>query len=185
MRSDEDLMRLYIDGDQQAFQQLFERYAPILLRLMQRGIFQTQDAQDLVQKTFLQLHRARNDFRLDSALRPWLMTIALNLKREYLRQRKRQGTQEQKLKHQAKVLEGLASSEKQRPDQLERQEQAKQVRAALALLPDAQREVIELHWLEGIPFPEVAVIVGSSLSAVKVRAHRGYKRLKELVKQQQ
>ena len=51
---------------------------------------------------------------------------------------------------------------------------AQQVKAVLAELPADQREVIVLHWLEGLPFTEVALVVGASLSAVKVRAHRGY-----------
>ena len=55
------------------------------------------------------------------------------------------------------------------------------MRRALAALPDHQREVIELHWLGELPFPEVARAVGASLSAVKVRAHRGYKRLRDLL----
>ncbi len=57
-------------------------------------------------------------------------------------------------------------------------ENAAALRKALATLSDGQREVIELHWFEGFSFPEVAQIVGASLSAVKVRAHRGYKVLK-------
>jgi hypothetical protein len=45
-------------------------------------------------------------------------------------------------------------------------------------LPADQREVIELHWFDGLEFPEVAQVVGASVSAVKVRAHRGYVRLR-------
>ena len=60
-------------------------------------------------------------------------------------------------------------------DELER------VRAAVGRLPDGQREVLELHWFEGLPFPEVAAIVGASHSAVKVRAHRGYERLRQVM----
>jgi DNA-directed RNA polymerase specialized sigma24 family protein len=46
-------------------------------------------------------------------------------------------------------------------------------------LPADQREVIELHWFDGLEFPEVAQVVGASVSAVKVRAHRGYVRLRQ------
>jgi RNA polymerase sigma-70 factor (ECF subfamily) len=53
-------------------------------------------------------------------------------------------------------------------------EAAEAVQFAFTRLPEDQREVIALHWLAGIPLPEVAGLVGASLSAVKVRAHRGY-----------
>lgn len=176
MQTDEELMRSYLDGDSEAFRELFQRYAPILLRLMRRGMSRTQDAQDLVQKTFLQLHRARKDFRPDSQLRPWLMTIALNLKREHLRQIKRKTRNDQSARQQAETEERAFYL-----DDVERSEAKQQVHDAIARLPQAQREVIELHWFEGHSFPEVAEIVGASLSAVKVRAHRGYKRLKEIL----
>src|SRR5690606_37416143 len=55
------------------------------------------------------------------------------------------------------------------------------VRQALAQLPEAQREVIILHWFEGLSFGEIAETVGAGRSAVKVRAHRGYKRMRELL----
>jgi len=52
------------------------------------------------------------------------------------------------------------------------------VARVLRELPADQREVIELHWFDGLEFPEVATVVGASVSAVKVRAHRGYVRLR-------
>jgi DNA-directed RNA polymerase specialized sigma24 family protein len=48
-------------------------------------------------------------------------------------------------------------------------------------LPADQREVIELHWFDELEFPEVAQVVGASVSAVKVRAHRGYVRLRQIL----
>jgi len=46
-------------------------------------------------------------------------------------------------------------------------------------LPPAQREVIELHFVKGLSFARVAEVVGASLGAVRVRAHRGYRVLRE------
>jgi RNA polymerase sigma-70 factor (ECF subfamily) len=58
---------------------------------------------------------------------------------------------------------------------------AQAVRFALERLPEAQREVIALHWFGGVPLPEVAEVVGASLSAVKVRAHRGYAAMRQIL----
>jgi RNA polymerase sigma-70 factor (ECF subfamily) len=54
----------------------------------------------------------------------------------------------------------------------------RQVRAALAALPEAQREAVVLHRFEGLSFAEIAEAAGVTESAVKVRAHRGYEALR-------
>lgn len=172
--SDEELMARYQAGDTEAFQELYRRYAPRLNGLMRRSLFRKEEAVDLVQQTFLHLHRARHDFRTGAQLRPWLFTIALNLKRKHFRTVARRPTSE--------LGEIDPAGNDPGPDNpLDRSEDQAAVRAALAELPAGTREVIELHWFEGLPFAEVATTVGASVSAVKVRAHRGYKRLREIL----
>jgi RNA polymerase sigma-70 factor (ECF subfamily) len=168
--TDEELMEAYRQGDNRAFEQLFARYAPRLGRSLRRRVRNTADADELLQQTFLHLHRARHDFRSGTRLRPWLFTICRNLEREYFRKRMRRP--ESPLE-----LDGRSDPRQECYDPV-RTERMKQVRAALERLPLAQREVIELHWLEDLPFKEVSAIVGASVTAVKVRAHRGYERLR-------
>ena len=74
-------MEAYVAGDAAAFRLIFERYAPLLMRTMLRELYVREEANDLVQQTFLQLHRARADFDAGQKLKPWIFTIALNLKR--------------------------------------------------------------------------------------------------------
>ncbi len=173
MRSDEELMTAYVDGDPSAFRELFDRYAPVLVRVMRHHLRKPEDARDLVQQTFLQLHRSRNDFREGAQLRPWLFTIAMNLKREYFRRTGRRP--ESALELDGRDDPGVA------PRDHEQLEASEEVRFALGRLPEDQREVIALHWLAGIPLPEVAELVGASLSAVKVRAHRGYAAMRRVL----
>src|SRR5450432_4495038 len=84
MSTDEELMDRYLAGDREAFRELFRRYAPVVLRLVRRNV-PTDEAHDLVQLTFLHLHRGRKDFRRGARLRPWLCTIAINVRRQYFR----------------------------------------------------------------------------------------------------
>ena len=162
-------MAEYLAGASAAFDQLFARYAPILLRIMRRRLRNDDDANELVQQTFLQMHRGRNDFDSGRKLRPWLMTIAFNLQRELYRRKQRRP--EAPLEH-----EPTAPSSDRTP--LEKAVQAERLRAALTKLPEGQRQVIELHWFDELSFPEVAEVLGLTVSAVKVRAHRGYKVLR-------
>ena len=170
-RTDKELMEAYLEGDLDAFKVLFRRYAPILSRLFHRSINDAGVVEDLVQETFLNLHRARRDFKADKPLRPYLVTIALNLKREHLRRRYRRP--ERSLERDDRPDTSADPS-----TQLERGERAERVRRALEKLPEHQRNAIELHWYAEMPFPEIAQILGASLSAVKVWAHRGYKKLR-------
>ncbi|MEZ6186739.1 MAG: RNA polymerase sigma factor [Planctomycetota bacterium] len=168
--SDEALMSRYVDGDPAAFAELFERYGPRLTALFRRGLPAHVDVSDLVQQTFLQIHRARHDYRPGLPLRPWVVTIALNLRRKHYRVLSRAA--------QELVVDPSDSGETERRG-LERSERAEALHRALEELRPNQREVLELHWFEGLPFAEVARVVGASLSAVKVRAHRAYEALRK------
>lgn len=169
--SDEQLFAAYVSGDEDAFEELFRRYAPVLVRLFHRDVFRPQDADELVQETFLRAHRAAADFKQGLPLRPWLLTIAMNLKREYFRRKAR--------KPEAVLeLDGRRDPVTEAPN-LDGRDAKKLLSGALTDLPESQREVIELHWFSEVPFQEIARMLGISASAAKVRAHRGYKSLRE------
>jgi RNA polymerase sigma-70 factor (ECF subfamily) len=169
-RTDEELMAAYVAGDRAAFADLFRRYAAPLLRMLARQL-QADDARDLLQQTFLHLHRSRSDFRPGSLLRPWLYTIALNLKRQHYRKHKRELLSDDPRDFEPKPAAGSASDF----------ELTREVRQAVRGLPQDQQEVIVLHWMEGMPFQDVAQVVGASVSAVKVRAHRGYTAMRKIL----
>jgi RNA polymerase sigma factor (sigma-70 family) len=172
MQSDEELMRAYKRGDAAALQLLFQRYSAILSGFLARGMQEPEAARDLLQQTFVQVHRARFDFDESRVFRPWLFTIALNLRREYFRTKRRR----------PELLAGDALSELGGgPAGHERMEARRSVVWALERIPTDQREVIELHWFEGLSFPEVAQYLGIGVAAAKVRAHRGYNHLRGLL----
>jgi RNA polymerase sigma-70 factor (ECF subfamily) len=173
VKSDEELMSAYAAGDTAAFRELFERFAPVLLSMLRRQLRSEEEARDLVQQTFLQLHRARNDFRPGARLRPWLFTIALNLKREYFRRSARRPEAPLELDGRRDPAVG--------PRGVEQLDASRELWSALDRIQADQREVIVLHWFEGLSFPEVSEILGVSVSAVKVRAHRGYVALRALL----
>ena len=164
-------MAAYVTGDAASFRVIFERYAPLLMRAMLRELYMREEANDLVQQTFLQLHRARADFDASQKLKPWVFTIAMNLKREYFRRKKRRP--ERSFDAESMIEPAVAALGAARVEA--RHTLARVMRD----LPADQREVIELHWFDGLEFPEVAQVVGASVSAVKVRAHRGYVRLRQ------
>ena len=164
-------MEAYAAGDAAAFRVIFERYAPLLMRAMLRELYAREEANDLVQQTFLQLHRARADFDAGQKLKPWVFTIAMNLKREYFRRKKRRPERSLDAESVPEPAVGALGAA--------RVDARRTLARVMGDLPADQREVIELHWFDGLEFPEVATVVGASVSAVKVRAHRGYVRLRQ------
>ncbi|MBO6935544.1 MAG: RNA polymerase sigma factor [Deltaproteobacteria bacterium] len=172
-RTDEELMLAYVDGDEGAFRELFERWAPVVHGLTRRHVRDEDLAREITQQTFFKLHGARNDFRRDGKLRPWLLTIAMNLVREHWRRGKRRKHVELDEKR-----EVAPTPERSR---LELEQRAQLLHEALAELPETQREVVELHYFQERPYKEVAAIVGSSEGAVRVRAHRAYRKLQAIL----
>lgn len=167
-RTDEELMSAYVAGEVVALDELFHRHAPRLLSILARGIPRA-DAADLLQQTFLQLHRSRHDFRQGARLRPWLFTIAINVKRQHLRSvsRRHESTLGDDIDRVADFAV-LPDEEGPRVDLL----------ALLADLPRGQRRVLELRLVEGLSFARIAERLGASVAAVRVRAHRAYLRLR-------
>ena len=168
-------MERYRDtGDEAAFEALFTRYASRLHAFFGRFVRQESDAADLVQKTFLHVHRARRDFQSGRPVRPWIYTIALNVRREEGRRKLRSREVVVDLQDPSGQLEpSVEPNASSASDRL--------VQRAIAQLGESQREVVLLHWFEGLSFPEIAEMVGASVSAVKVRAHRAYGELRKIL----
>ncbi len=169
---DESLMDLYArTARREAFEELFRRWAPKLSAMLARTSGPAADVEDLLQKTFLHVHRARADYEPSRAFRPWVYTIALNVRREETRRRARK--RETSLEA-SEFLEPAVG-----PDARTSEQRA--VQQALMRLGESQREVVVLHWYEGLSFPEIGEMLGASTSAVKVRAHRAYQELRALL----
>jgi RNA polymerase sigma-70 factor (ECF subfamily) len=170
--SDEVLMTRFCQGDARAFEALFQRYAAPMHGYLSRLTGSPAAAEDLAQQTFLSLVRARGRFQEGSRVKPWLYAIATNAARDWQRRRRPEDlTEEGELPASVPAEEPA-----QRDVGLERA-----VQRALAELPEGQRVPIVLHRFEGMSFAEIAESMGLTESAVKVRAHRGYARLRELL----
>lgn len=170
--TDEDLMARYaLQGERRAFEELFHRYGGRLTGYFVRVTGNAELSRDMVQQTFLHVHRARADFEHGRPFRPWFYTIASNVRREHFRRlsRKPESAYEPE-RHGEPSLGPEVTTASDRV-----------VRRALAQLDLPQREVVLLHWYEGLTFREIGDVVGASTSAVKVRAHRAYKKIRALL----
>jgi RNA polymerase sigma factor (sigma-70 family) len=175
--AEEVLMLRYREGDQQAFDGLFARLASSVHGFFLRTFREPSVADDLLQTTFLNLHRARGQYRRGQPVRPWLFAIAANVRMDELRRRHRlpAGGSPEEID---RILDRESFAQTP-PEPLESAERAERVRQALAALPDSQRMVIEMNRFDGLSFGEIARALGLSEGACKLRAFRGYEALRK------
>jgi RNA polymerase sigma-70 factor (ECF subfamily) len=177
--SEESLMMAYAAGDQRAFTRLFGSLAPRLHRFFFRSFRDRNVCDELLQTTFLRLHRARRDYRPGLALRPWIFTIAARIRQDELRRRYRlredAGEEALALAEEARAAARAGDTD---PELLAGDTVAK-VRAAVEHLPESQRVVLELHRYQSLTFGEIAGILGTSEVAVRGRAFRAYAQLRK------
>jgi RNA polymerase sigma factor (sigma-70 family) len=172
--SDSELVARCLVGETAAFTMLIDRHRARLERLLHVLLHNRTEMDDVWQETLLRAYFNLEQLRDPARFGAWLYSIAINLARTY------------RSANTPKIIswEDLGTSVtelsdgQQSPDLLLIQkEMLKQVRQAIADLPPAERETVLLVYLEGLSHKEVAAQLGSSLSAVKVRVHRGRRRL--------
>ncbi len=161
-------MERYAQGDDAAFADLYRLLGPELDRFAMGLTRHRARAEDLVQQTFLQLHRARGRFRAGSHVAPWALVIARRLVLDDLRRLRREGPLPEHDRADHETPEDLAAARELRATAVQ----------ALDRLPAAQRQAYELVREEGLSVVEAAAAAGTSVGALKVRAFRAYEALR-------
>jgi RNA polymerase sigma-70 factor (ECF subfamily) len=170
-----DAMRRVQAGDETALGGLMDRWELPVKSLLARMVFNTRDAVELAQETFVRVWTQRAKFRAGAEFRPWLFAIAVNLARNRLRWWKRRPEV---------ALEewsgGAAGAETGGIDGagLEQAERAAAVQAAVASLPPELREAIVLFEYEQLSHGEIALTVGATPKAIESRIYRAKEKLR-------
>lgn len=164
-------MAQFCDGDVGAFDALYRRHAAPLHGFLRRMVGSDAASSDLLQVTFLHVVKARGRYARSERFTPWLYSIAHNATRDYLRlaHHRREEGESERLDTEPAAEASLGADPAE----------VAALTRALDQLPAAYREAVVLHQLEGMSFPEIARALGTTTGAVKVRAHRGYVRLRE------
>ncbi len=178
---DAELVRAFFAGNTEAFGELVQRHQELVYKLCRRYAKDADDAFDLTQRAFLQAFQAARRSQAEVMgeagfpFRAWLVRIAVNLGKNHVRDAGRWA------KAPVEVLESERSNEPSAQALLERAEAQQRTRAAVLELPKRQREVLSLRVDGGLPFAEVARLLGITEANAKTHFHYAVKRLKELV----
>jgi RNA polymerase sigma-70 factor (ECF subfamily) len=175
--TDEALLEGVRAGDGRAFQALAERYAGRLHGLAHSVLRNEQDAQDVVQETFLSMHRHLGSYRGDAPFWPWLRRIAANHALMRLRRRRRNPEMSLEIarptfdadgEHTREIRDVAPLADRAREDA----ELGARIRRAIEALPDAYRLVLVLADYEDRSMQEIAALLDLTVPNVKTRIHR-------------
>ncbi|MBK7188937.1 MAG: sigma-70 family RNA polymerase sigma factor [bacterium] len=159
---DDELMARTAAGEEAAFRLLVDRWQRDVLAFLIHMTGSRDDAEDLAQETFVRVFRQAGNYRAEGRFRSWLLRIAGNLARS--RHRRRRLLKWLPLdteKH------DVASSLPAADRGIEAEQTAQVVRAAIARLPERQRQALVLHRFQGLRYAEVAEAMGTTLPGVE------------------
>jgi RNA polymerase sigma-70 factor (ECF subfamily) len=165
----EPLMTAYQAGSMAAFEELYARLAPPLLAYLTSLARDRRRAEDLLQETFLQIHRSRRAYRPGLPVRPWVFTIARHVWLMDRRARSRRPASDASLPELAVPPAVAALADR---DRLNR---------ALHTIGADRREALLLHHVWGFSFAEVGQMLGIRADAAKLRSSRGMADLRRVL----
>ena len=173
-------MDRYAAGDDGAFALVYDALAGRIFAYVRRSSGNQARAEDLVQQTFLHLHRARGTFVPGSAVVPWAYAIARRLLIDDRRRDHRSV-----LFTAADAADGALqpSADPAADDLLEADDLARRLEQRLAALPSMQRAAFELIRFEGLSHAEAAEALGVTVNSVKLRTHRALEALRDVLGQ--
>ena len=176
---DRRVMQAFCDGDESAFDVLFRRWSGRVLRFLERMVREPAVAEELLQETFLRVHRAREKWEPSARYSTWLFTIATNLALNELRRPFRRSIHESTDAEREGAPLELAAEAPAVDDVAHARRLGGDVERALASLPERQRAALWLTAVEGLSYAEVAASLDTSPQSVKALVHRGRSALAE------
>jgi RNA polymerase sigma-70 factor (ECF subfamily) len=168
------LMREYQEGRFDAVDEIYASIAPVLRRYLLGQVRDAARADDLVQETFLQIHRARHTFNAECPLMPWAMAIARHVWLMHRRTASRRPWETDDVTALELPVRAEAAAFADRTD----------LRRALGQVAASRREAVIQHHVLGFSFKEIAERAGIAETAAKLRSSRGISQLRSILKGQ-
>ncbi len=167
----EALLGRYQQADALATTELIHRLSPDLLRFFLAQEATRMEAEDLLQNTWLRIHKARHAYRPGAPVLPWVFAIARHVRVDGYRKRRRVSQRESATDS---LPEFPVAREPLRAE-------TPTFECLIATLPESQREVLTMLKVNGLSLEEVALATSSTVGAVKQKASRAYAKLRTLL----
>lgn len=178
--SDAQLVTLALDGDKEAFETLFSRYHDGIYNLcLQRTGGNADDASDLMQDTFVKVYLGLDKYDDRYTFGQWIYTIARNTFIDYVRRRKDDLSIDQLGRG---SLHATPATTDASPEERIIDEQRKvQIERNMARLPEKYRQLVEMRFIKGYSYEEIALQLGLPIGTVSTQIYRARERLCKLI----
>lgn len=165
------LMRAIQNGDMVSFNEMVDRYKDRLMNVIGRMLSSVEEAEDVVQETFVRVYQHRQSFNFQHCFSTWIYTIALNLARNELRKRK---------KFKFLEISEMQGNEKEFAVDMKLPSRLPEIlQEAIAELPEKYKTAFMLRDIQEFPYEEVATILSVPLGTVKSRVNRARMMLRD------
>jgi len=173
--ADEELMQLVRRGEARAFELIYDRHSGAAFSLAYRMTGKRATAEDVVQEAFLALWRANTRYdRTRGSVRTWILGIVHNRAIDALRR----STVHDRRRASDEGLEERFAAAERTDVEVARRDEARELRDALATLPDEQSRVIELAYFGGYSHSEIASMLDTPIGTVKGRMRLGLQKMR-------
>jgi len=179
--TDEQLMKMFQEGDEHAYNQLVTKYKDRILNYIINFVGDYESAQDLAQDTFLKVFIKKKSYKEIAKFSTWLYTIAGNLAKTELRKIKRRKTYSVSALSRDDKEFVLKVPEKDSIDETEQYGQSEFMQSALLELEDDFRNIIILREIQGTSYEVISKILKLPLGTVKSRINRGKLKLRDIL----
>ncbi len=177
--SDEELIRYFQDEDNEAFNEIVERYKDKLVNFIYRYTGNRDDAEDFAQDAFLKLYKSKHLYKEIAKFSTWFYTIALNTVRTNLKKKSRMNTLSINNYDVENEKDFDLHDDSPEPDSIVgSQMEVEFIQKAINNLDKSFKEVILLRDVQNLEYDEIAKITGLPLGTVKSRINRGREKLK-------
>lgn len=160
------------ESKEKAFRNLLSNYQERLYYHVRRYVHHHEDANDVLQNTFIKIWNAIDNFRGDSALYTWLYRIASNEAITYINKVKRHPTVD---------IEQTSAQYRGGTDGLDADEMTVKLQRAIDSLPDKQKQVFIMRYYDEMPYEQISGIVETSVGALKASYHHAVKKIEEML----
>lgn len=174
------LVRLAREGEREAFAELVGLYQDKLYHLAYRMLYQAQEAEDIVQETFLRVYANLHRYDETQKFSTWIFRIATNLCIDRIRKRKANFSLDAELSdgEGSDWYSMLPGDEPTPESRLMLTETQEQIRSAIDGLPEKYRAIVILRYLHDLSLQEIGEIMGMPVTTIKTRVHRGREALR-------
>lgn len=181
--SDEDLMEYFQNDHEPAFTELVRRYQDRLHNFLYRYTHDHQDCEDLVQETFLRVHKSKASYERIAKFSTWMYTIALNLAKSLYKKKQRMyKISIHKDPNDSEDFEMHIEDPNILPDQqLHEKLSLEKLEKALMSLPEDFREVVMMRDLQDMTYEEISDATGIPMGTVKSRINRGRAQVQHMI----